>query len=67
MLKVASNSKQLDVLERLYICKAAKCKQILNKQYIGESNVLFDLVIDNDKRRRKITMNVGTPEYHHAV
>jgi hypothetical protein len=52
ILRVASKGKYLDVLERLYIYKTAKCKQILNKQYVGESNILFDLILDHDKTRK---------------
>jgi hypothetical protein len=37
------------MLERLYIYKTAKCKQILNERYVGKSNVLFDLIIGYDK------------------
>jgi hypothetical protein len=46
---VANKGKCLNVLE-VYVHKAAKCKQFLNEQDVSESNVLFDLVIENYKR-----------------
>jgi hypothetical protein len=52
ILRVASKSKYLDVLERLYIYKTAKCKQVLNEQYVGFTNVLFNLILDYDKTRK---------------
>jgi hypothetical protein len=36
-------------MERLYTYKATKYKDILNGQYVGESNVLFDLALKYDK------------------
>jgi hypothetical protein len=59
ILKVANKGKCLDVLERFRIYKAAKYKQILNEQYATELNILFHLVINNNKN---ISMNVGNPE-----
>jgi hypothetical protein len=47
-LKIANKSKYLNVMEGLYIYKT-KCKEILNEQHIGESNVLFDLALKYDK------------------
>jgi hypothetical protein len=53
VLRVANKSKYLNVMERLYIYKTAKCKQILNEQHIGESNALFDLALGYDKIRER--------------
>jgi len=58
VLKVASKGKYLDVLERLYIYKTDKCKQILIEQYVGESSVRFDLAIDWEKTEKKQRMFV---------
>jgi hypothetical protein len=49
VLKIVNESKYLNVMEKLYIYTTTKCKEILNKQHVGESNVLFDLALKYDK------------------
>lgn len=51
ILKVANKINHLDVLEILCIYEAAKCKQVLNEQYLGEDNALLDLIIEKYKRQ----------------
>jgi hypothetical protein len=46
-------------MERLYIYKTTKCKEILNEQHVGESSVLFDLAL---KYKTDEGNYVGYPE-----
>jgi hypothetical protein len=48
ILKVANKGKYLDIWERFYIHKTSRFKHVLNEQHIGETNVLFDLLINHD-------------------
>jgi hypothetical protein len=52
MLKVANKGKYLDIWERFYIYKTSKFKHVLNEQHVGETNVLFDLLINYDHDTR---------------
>jgi hypothetical protein len=47
VLIVSHKGKNLDILQRLHIYKAAKKKPILNEQHISDSNVFFDILLDN--------------------
>jgi hypothetical protein len=38
-----------EALERLYIYKVAKQGPIMNEQFATESNILFDLLVSNEK------------------
>jgi hypothetical protein len=49
ILKVVNKAKLLDVLERFYIYKANRIKQIMNEQYVGDHNVLFEMLLRYDK------------------
>jgi hypothetical protein len=49
VLKIANKSKYLNVTEKLYIYKTTKCKEILNEQHVGQSNVLFNLALKYEK------------------
>jgi hypothetical protein len=49
ILKVVNKGKLLDVLERFYIYKANRHKQIMNEQYVVDHNVLFKMLLRYDK------------------
>jgi hypothetical protein len=45
VLKVEKKGRHLDIYEKLYIYKAAKNGQIINKQHNEQNNALFDLLV----------------------
>jgi hypothetical protein len=49
VLKLANKSKYLNTMEKLYIYKTTKCKEILNEQHVCDSNVLLDLALKYDE------------------
>jgi hypothetical protein len=49
ILKVVNRGKLLDVLERFYIYKANKKKQIMNEQYVLDHNILFEMLLRYDE------------------
>jgi hypothetical protein len=48
ILKVANKGKYLDIWEKFYIYETSRFKHVLNEQYVSETNVLFDLLINYD-------------------
>jgi hypothetical protein len=53
ILKVVNKGKLLDVLERFYIYKANRKKQIMNEQYVVDHNVLFEMLLRYDKTAKE--------------
>jgi hypothetical protein len=62
ILKILQKGNDMNILERLYIYKTAKYKPIMNGQFVKNSKVLFNLVIDKDMGRSN-SRNVGTTDH----
>jgi hypothetical protein len=58
VLKISHKGKNLDILEQFHIYKAAKKIPIFNEQYVSDSNVLFDIILDNEDSW--VRRNAGT-------
>jgi len=53
VLKIVQKGKLLDVIERFYIYKASKQKQIMNEQYVTDQNILFEMLLKYSKYNNK--------------
>jgi hypothetical protein len=53
VLKIVQKGKLLDVIERFYLYKASKQKQIMNEQYVTDQNILFEMLLIYSKYDNK--------------
>jgi hypothetical protein len=52
-IKIVQKGKLLDVIEKFYIYKANKQKQIMNEQYGTDQNILFEMLLNYSKYDNK--------------